>query len=80
MSLPRPTRPLGTKRPEITPTPTRDQKGLRPSDLFRFEPQPDITLLELAELLATFLEVEVHFTRFQQFPENLQRHFRHKKI
>jgi hypothetical protein len=77
MTLPRPSRAVG--QPE-EPKVKSSKIQYRPSDTFRFDPQPDISSYELACLVAVFLDVTVHSERFLQFPDNLQRHFRHHKI
>ncbi len=79
MSLPRPSRPVQTDEAATSPG-KLDKRKFRPSDVFRFDPKPDITAYELACLVAAFWTLDVHFERFFQFPEPLQRHFRHHKI
>lgn len=80
MALPRPTRPASADREASSTSRERlDRKQLRPSDMFRFDPKPDITVTELAQLIAAFFEIDMHFDRFLNFPEPLQRHFRRIK-
>lgn len=82
MSLPRPQRPVSpASKPQLVAPAKESPESpqFRPSDVFHFDPQNDITLQELAEMISA-LEITVHFNRFLKFSEGLRRHFRHKKI
>jgi hypothetical protein len=76
MALPRPTRqahqPIEVEK--------RIQESLkledfRPSDVFRFEPKPDITPDELAYLISIFWTLDLNFDRFLSLEQDLQKHF-----
>jgi len=73
MSLPRPSRPVEETAP-VAPV-KKENKGFRPSDVFRFAPKPDITIDELAYLISVFWTLDVTHDRFDKFDESLQIHF-----
>jgi hypothetical protein len=75
MPLPRPTRQPETEVLKSS-IPTSERKDFRPSDVFRFDPQSDITVAELAYLVSVFWTLDVNYDRFLEFSEELQRNFR----
>lgn len=81
MSLPRPSRKITQEKETDAPLRTKHREtDYRPSDVFRFEPQPDITVQELAYLLMVLYEPAIHFKNYLNLPDNVQRHFRPTKI
>jgi hypothetical protein len=70
MPLPRP-----TQQSSVT-LPKKDKSDFRPSDVFRFEPQADITISELAYLISIFWTLDVSYEKFFEFDKDLQRNFR----
>lgn len=85
MPLPRPTRPVSLDQEEIaapvSQTVHRGEKTkYKPSDVFFYDPKPDVTAFEAAQLVAIlFNGIMVHHEFFEKIPEHLKRHFEHKK-
>lgn len=73
MPLPRPTRQTKT---EDAVTPETTQQVFRPSDVFRFDPKPDITAEELGFLVSIFWTLDLDYDRFGSLETDLQRHFK----
>lgn len=81
MPLPRPTRhPHQSKETEKPADTALDPASFRPSDVFRFDPKPDITPDELAHLVSIFWTLDLNFDRFFALDSELQRHFEAIKI
>lgn len=72
--LPRPSRAVIQK-------PRQPSKKLRKRVLFRYEPELDMTVWELARFVAILMEAKpMHFERFfTLIPPHLRRHFRYTK-
>lgn len=81
MPLPRPTwQPnQSEKEADNLPLPTNPE-DFRPSDVFRFEPMPDITNAELAYFISLFWTLDLNFDVFFGLEKDLQRHFQPIKI
>lgn len=83
MSLPRPSRKIG-EQPAATTDPKQvpriDPNNLRPSDVFTFDPETDITPYELAYLIRKFYAPAIHFKHYLELPEQMQRHFKIAKL
>jgi hypothetical protein len=84
MALPRPTRQSFHKKEESSSQQQSRQdiieplnpEDFRPSDVFRFEPKPDITIEELAQVFALFFAyIDLNADRFISLESDLQRHF-----
>jgi hypothetical protein len=78
MPLPRPTRQ--PYKPKDTTANPPDPINFRPSDVFRFDPKPDITPDELARLVAIFWTLDLNFDRFSNLEDELRQHFTPIKI
>jgi len=82
MAIPRPSRTISEpdSQPVKTPTKPFTDNDFRPSDVFKFEPLPDITVQELAYLLMVLYEPAIHFKSYLKLPQDLKRHFKQTKI
>ena len=81
MPLPRPTRHPHQQKEADKPAPTTLYPAdFRPSDVFRFDPQQDITPDELAHLVSIFWTLDLNFDRFFALDPDLQRHFEPVKV
>lgn len=85
MPLPRPTRPVSLDSSDISaPESQTVHRGeptkYKPSDVFFYNPKPDINAYDSARMLAIlFNGIMVHHEFFEKIPDELKRHFEHKK-
>lgn len=76
MPLPRPTRQVNQPEPE-----KQKPVAYRPSDVFIFDPKPDITPEELAKVVSVFWStLNLSYDRFASLDDDLRRHFEPTKI
>ena len=78
MPLPRPSRQPHQEVEAKTSSEVQklNKDDFRPSDVFRFDPKPDITAGELAHLVSIFWTLDLDYDRFFSLTSDLQQHFR----